>query len=358
MPTDFKQHFREETMRYTRGVWAIPLCACLVLVLQGQDPVFKLSVNVPVVSLEAVVKDSSDRPLTHLSLADFDIYEDGEKQEIRYFEPADNPRSILLIFDVTGVMDEQKSFMAKAMDAFFANVREQDRVAVGFMGPEFEMTMNFRKIEKSKPVNVKLPQQRMGSNLYESLSMAARRFGKEDTRKAIIAMTDGRETNMFNDTKRLGNVLDIKDDSDIKKRLEDARKRGVPYYFIALDTEPRFLGKYDMEYAFFKNADGYLRTSEYQNGQRSPTIAEDYLAGVRLRMERLADATGGRVLYPQNLNQVVGFFERISRELGYSYSLGYVPKSAANDGKAHKIEVRTKAGYKVEQSRTGYVGAK
>ena len=34
----------------------------------------------PVVALEAVVKDSNDRPLTHLSQADFEIYEDGQKQ--------------------------------------------------------------------------------------------------------------------------------------------------------------------------------------------------------------------------------------------------------------------------------------
>src|SRR5262245_58664841 len=142
-------------MRNPFWVVVLLLCALTVLAVQAQDPVFKLRVAVPVVSLDAVVKDSNDRPLTHLSLADFDIYEDGERQEIRYFEPAENPRSILLIFDVTGVMDEQKPFMAQAMNAFFANVREQDRVAVGAMGPEFEMLMSFRKLEKAKPPNVK-----------------------------------------------------------------------------------------------------------------------------------------------------------------------------------------------------------
>jgi VWFA-related protein len=344
-------------MRNPLWVVVLLLCALAVLAVQAQDPVFKLRVDVPVVSLEAVVKDSNDRPLTHLSLADFDIYEDGERQEIRYFEPAENPRSILLIFDVTGVMNEQKPFMMQAMNAFFANVREQDRIAIGAMGPEFEMLMNFRKLEKAKLPNVKLPPDRVGSNLYESLDMAARRFGKDDTRRAIIAMTDGRETYTFNEAKRLGEMPSLANDGDIKKRITAAQKRGVPYYFIALDTDPRFLGKQDYEYAFLRNPDGYMRTAEYGNGSRRPTIAEDYLAGVRLRMERLADATGGRVLYPRNLTEVVGFFDRISRELGYSYSLGYIPKASLDDGKLHKIEVRTKAGYKVEQSRSGYGGA-
>jgi hypothetical protein len=75
-------------------------------------------------------------------------------------------------------------------------------------------------------------------------------------------------------------------------------------------------------------------------------------------MERLAEATGGSVVYPKSLNEVVTFFERLSRELGFAYSLGYQPKTALDDGKVHKIEVRTKQGYKVEQSRTGYGGGK
>jgi len=97
-----------------------------------------------------------------------------------------------------------------------------------------------------------------------------------------------------------------------------------------------------MEYAFLKNPDGYMRTAQYGNGRRTPTIAEDYLAGVRLRMERLAEATGGSVVYPRSLNEVVTFFERLSKELGFAYSLGYQPKAALDDGKFHKIEVRTK----------------
>ena len=171
-------------MRHPRWLWAVPMCALLVFVLQAQDPVYKLTVNVPVVSLEAVVKDSNDRPLTHLSLADFDIYEDGVRQEIRYFEPSDTPRNILLVFDVTGVLESQKPFMVRAMEVFFANLREQDRVAVGAMGPEFEMLMSFRKLEKGKLPSVKLPPQRMGSNIYESLGMAARRFNHRPDRRS------------------------------------------------------------------------------------------------------------------------------------------------------------------------------
>ena len=342
-----------------RYCWlCVALLCSIAIVMQAQNDVFRVKVDVPIVTLEAVVKDSSNRPLIHLSQADFEIYEDGQPQEIRYFEAGEAARSILLVFDVTGVMENSATFMQRAVSAVFANTRDQDKVAVGAMGPEFEMLMSFRKIDKSKLPSVKLPPTRIGSNLYESLGMAARRFAKEDTRRAIVALTDGRDTHMFSETQRLGYPATIENDADFKNRLEDARKRAVPYYFIAIDTDPRYIGNYDYEYAFFKNPDGYMRTAQFANSKRSPTIAVDYLEAVKLRMERLAEATGGRVTYIKSIPEVVDAFDRLSRELGYSYSMGYAPKASLDDGKAHKIEIRTRAGYKVEQSRTTYGGLK
>jgi VWFA-related protein len=336
-------------MRRFGWLCATLLCS-LAVVIQAQDPVFKVRVDVPIVALEAVVKDSNNHPLIHLSQADFEIYEDGQPQEIRYFEAGEAPRSLLLVFDITGVLENSATFMQRAMGAVFANVREQDKVGVGVMGPEFEMLMGFRQIDKNKLPNVRLPGTRMGSNLYESLDQAAKRFGKEGTRKAIIAMTDGRETRMFTETQKLLAPPDITKDSEFKAHLANAQKREVPYYFIAMDTEPLYLGPHDIEYRTLK------RTAIPKG--KSSTLAEDYLAAVKLRMERLAEVTGGRVTYIKSLPEVVDAFDRVSRELGYSYSMGYYPKASLDDGKVHKIEIRTRAGYKVEQSRTTYGGLK
>jgi len=342
-------------MRLQRSIWVATL-ALLVLIagIQAQDAEFTLSLDASVVSLEAVVLDPSGRPLIQLNKEDFELLEDGVPQEIRYFGAAETPRSTMLLFDATGVMESQAPFMVKGINVFLANLREQDRVAVGTIGPQMDLLMNFRKIEKGKPTDIKMPASKIGSNIYESLDNAARRIAKEEGRKAIIAMTDGRDTLMFNETKRLGYVAELTNDSDFKNRLSTARKRAVPYYIIALDTDPRYMGKYDYEYAFLKNPDGYMRSPEYSNGMRSKNIAEEYLAGVRLRLERLADVTGGRVVYAKSIDDVVGLYNQIGLEMGYSYSLGFSPK-AANDGKFHTIEVRTKTdGLKVTQSRNGY----
>jgi hypothetical protein len=178
-------------MRRSQLLLAFPLVLLVTLVICAQDePIFRMRVDVPVVSLETVVRDPEGRPQIFLRKSDFEIYEDGQLQPILYFGAAETPRSILLAFDVTGVMESQGPFMVQAMNLFLANLREQDRIAVGVVGPEFEMFMNFRKYEKGSPVSIKLPKQRMGSNIFESLFMAARRFNKEEGRKAMIIMTD------------------------------------------------------------------------------------------------------------------------------------------------------------------------
>jgi VWFA-related protein len=342
-------------MRKVRFLWLVPVLF-VSIGLWAQDTVYKLKVDVPMVTLEAFVKDATERPVISLTPTDFEIYEDGERQEIRYFGAAETPRSVLLAFDVTGVLDKQAPFMVQGVNVFLANLREQDRIAFGIIGPEFEMLMPFRKMEKGKPVGLKVPKERIGSNLYDSLDMGARRFTKEEGRKAIIVLTDGRETQLFNETQRLGFVPAISDDSHFKKYLNEARKRGIPYYFIALDTDPQYITGTDMEYAYFKRPEGYMRSAQYGNGQRRPRIAEEFLEGVRARMEKLAEATGGLVIYPRSIDHVVALYTQISAELGYSYSLGYLPKSA-NDGQTHKIEVRLKdKNLKVSQSRNSYGG--
>jgi VWFA-related protein len=324
--------------------------------LNGQDNKGKASV--PIISMDAVVTDAAGKPVPTLKQSDFEIYDDGELQETRYFEAAENPRSVMMLFDVTSVLDKQQPFMIKGMNALYANLRDQDRVAVGAVGPELDVLLSFKKVEKGKSLNVKIPQEKSIANLYESLKRGARLFDKEKGRKIIIAMTDGRETYMFNETKRLGGVKDLKDDDDFKDFLEDARKRGIPYYFVALDADPRLITGDDTEYAYFTRPEGYMRSTEYANaGRANPKIGEEYLAGVRLRMEKLADATGGMVIYMRSLQDVPGFYSRISSDLANMYSLGYSPKPAAINGKPHKIEVRVKdKALKVMQTRTMWDG--
>jgi hypothetical protein len=72
-------------------------------------------------------------------------------------------------------------------------------------------------------------------------------------------------------------------------------------------------------------------------------------------MEQLSEASGGRIIYPAKLQDILSLYQQIGRELGTSYSLGYVSSNSARDGSLRRIEVRMRReGSRVTQSRTEY----
>jgi hypothetical protein len=72
-------------------------------------------------------------------------------------------------------------------------------------------------------------------------------------------------------------------------------------------------------------------------------------------MEQIAEVSGGRILYPQGIEEIIPLYQQIGRELGMSYSLGYVSSNTATAFR--RIEVRTRDGnFKITQSRAGYYG--
>jgi hypothetical protein len=86
---------------------------------------------------------------------------------------------------------------------------------------------------------------------------------------------------------------------------------------------------------------------------RDPAAAEDYRRETRRRIEVLAAASGGRVYFPKNLEEVASVYEQIGEELRRSYSFGYA--SDAKVGTTHRIELRvSEPGLRIVQSRESY----
>jgi Ca-activated chloride channel homolog len=310
--------------------------------LLAQEQPFRIRVDAPEVSLEAIVQDRNGRALTDLAQTDFEIYEDGQLQEITYFASAETPRSLLLLFDVSESTDSQRPFMVEAINGFLASLRQKDRIAIGAFAEDVRILMNWRGSEGGAR-DLRLPASQSLSNVYPALEKALGLFGNETARKGIIVMTDGRDTVFFKDIAAHRKILDISQDRNFQGLLQNIRKRGIPLYFIALNTDRnRALTPNDQEYVSL-------------GIQLGPAVADEYLVAVRERMERLSEVAGGRILYPRSLQEVAPLYEAIGRELGLSYSLGYAPRNRAADGKAHRIEVRVRReGVKVTQSRDTY----
>lgn len=315
----------------------------------AQESVYTLKVDVPLVSVDVAVLDRDGKPLNDLTVDDFELYEDGSRQHIRYFTPVSTPYNILLLFDRSGSTQHKWPLMQRAVASFIASLRKQDRIAIGTFDTEFQIQADWTgDREKALLALPELihPKSAGGTDLYAALERALRRqFQKTSGRRAMVVLTDGRDSSLYTHLVKKNWLPDPAADRLFQKALKASRQQRVPVYFVAFNTdknlEPNTIG-----------------SDEYRNLQvifpRSAAPGR-YLSQVRIRMEQIAEASGGRVLFPKHIEEIVSLYEQIGRELGMSYSLGYISSNPATNGAYRRIEVQTRKDIlQLTQSRSGY----
>ena len=327
------------------------LAATLVTtaVLAGQDPLYTLKVDVPLVTLDVIATDAYGKTVDTLAATDFEIYENGVRQEIRYFGPVSAPYNVLLLFDRSGSTQNKWPLMQRAVAGFIANLRPQDRLAIdGFDSDLVSLVKWGDGRERALAALAVLMQSKTGGSteFYRAIETSAtREFKGVSGRRAIVALTDGRDSGTYKEVVNRNRIVDSTRDRAFQKTLKTVREQRVPLYFIAVNTD-RNLEPNEPGGDEFRSLRMLYPRSE---------IPDLYLEQVRGRMEQLSAASGGRVLFPKQFDDVVPLFTQIGRELGTAYSLGYLASDKTGERSLRRIEVRTKdPALKLTQSRTGY----
>jgi VWFA-related protein len=320
-----------------------------VALVSAQEPDYTLKVDVPFVSVDVTVEDASGKTVNDLPREAFELYENGIRQQVHHFLPVSTPYNVMLLFDRSGSTQDKWPVMQRAVAGFIANLRPQDRVEIATFDYELQTQIAWTG-DRQKALLV-LPQlthgKRIGgTDFYGAVDRALRReFRKTNGRRALVVLTDGRDTSFYRELVTRNRLLDLKQDRLFQNVLKAARSQGIPAYLVAFNTDK------NLE---FNTSGG----DEYRSLRLifpNTTAPDLYLSGVRMRMEQLANASGGRVLYPERLEDIVPLYQQIGRELGTSYSLGYVSSNAATDGSFRRVEVRTRnADLRLTQSRNGY----
>lgn len=275
-------------------------------VLAAQDSPYTLKVDVASISLDVAVFDGSGTPVTNLSKEDFEIYEDGRLQQIQSFSPSASPYNVLLIIDQSGSMRSQVQFVSEAVNRFFANLRAQDQVEFAGFDNSVHLLIRWRSVRtgSKRVVNIGA-----GGNtdFYGALDWAAKELRKVRGRKAVLIFTDGEDYRIY----------DPKPDAAaFRKALDTVRRTKVPFHFVGLGA--------------------------------APGLGGDHL-------KRIAEETGGQAYFPKRIEEVVPLYDQISRDLGISYTIGYVSDKPARDGSYRNIQVVVPGKeLRTSASRTGY----
>src|SRR5262249_53053384 len=95
-----------------------------------QPPQVPFRAGIDLVSLNVTVTDGTAQYVTDLSQADFNVFEDGVKQEVTFFNKTNLPIALALLLDTSASMESKLPTAQEAAIGFARKLRPQDLAEV------------------------------------------------------------------------------------------------------------------------------------------------------------------------------------------------------------------------------------
>jgi Ca-activated chloride channel homolog len=276
------------------------------------QPSFRTAVDV--VSLNITVTDAGNHYVTDLTDKDFEIYEDGVKQDLVLFNRSNLPVALVLLIDTSSSMEDRMTFAQDAAIGFVRKLRPADLGEVISFDSRFETLQKFTNNTNSLETAIRKTVAGGSTSLYNALYVSLKDLKKvpaqseEDVRRqAIIVLTDGEDTS---------SLITFDDVMDLARRSETA------IYPIGLMADAPAQSK------------GF-REATYQ-------------------LRQLATDTGGRAFFPTDPKGLGGVYGQIYDELSSQYTIGYTSKNSRRDGSWRRLVVRVNRPSVTARTKQGY----
>jgi Ca-activated chloride channel family protein len=264
----------------------------------------RFSSGVQLVEVYATVTDAAGGPVLGLRREDFDVWEDGRRQEISAFASGEFPATVALGLDRSWSMAGRPLRLAKeASQAFLRQLTPQDRSMVVSISSDAEVIAPVEADRAHQAALIAALDPWGTTSLHDATIATLDRLSTEPGRQALIVFSDG---------------VDRYSQASAAAVIARARRSQALVYPIGLG-----------------------RT-------RAPLLTE------------LAVVTGGRSFWLKDINELDRTLATIAKELRSQYLLGYAP-SRALDGSApewRSIRVAVRDGGKGVRvrARDGYEG--
>ncbi|MFQ5349212.1 MAG: VWA domain-containing protein [Thermoanaerobaculia bacterium] len=261
-------------------------------------------VEVNLVELYITVTDRSAELVRDLMIEDFEVFEDGRKQQLTKFELVDDlPLTVGFAIDTSGSMVSALPVAKTAALDFLRSVmKPRDRAfALAFSDQPYLLmppTSDVSALEKTLT-----GLRSVGwTTLHDAVVTALYYFRGLRGRRALILLSDGDDT---------ASGVPFPD------ALEYGRRSGVGIYSIGLEVDR-------------------------------------FSTGVRRKLSRLSAETGGRVFHIAKPEDLAGVYQQIEAELRSQYLLAYTSDRPGGDGAYRTVEVKVRGGKLKARTTRGY----
>ncbi|MEZ5362125.1 MAG: VWA domain-containing protein [Bryobacterales bacterium] len=282
----------------------------------GSDALFRSDVRM--VNMMVSVTDNEGRPVTGLTGADFSVRENGDAQRVEFAGSEATPFNLAILLDLSGSARQDREHLRTAAEAFIRLAGKNDRVAIYALanGLFHVVSPLSNDHEKQLAETKRLPEISGASPLYDAITLAYARelWNRPGERNALIVVSDG----LDNQVSKQEAPSSVK----FSKLVKAAEEMNALIYPVFLRSAERFNPKFATK--------------------------------ARENMEKLAEASGGRLFPALSVEDLAPVFPEIEAELRSVYGLAYYPKDQDFNGKWRKVEIKVDKSRVNVRARPGY----
>jgi Ca-activated chloride channel family protein len=268
-----------------------------------------IRVNVDLISVSVRVTDKQTHDISGLTADDFDLFEDGRRQKISYFDTEKEPIALSILVDSSSSMEAgDKLDVAQGMlEELIGRSRLQDEISV----LQFtDHVVGFKQITREQRLLTfpsAISSESGGTAIYDAVASALCHLRtSKNLRQAIVVITDGADQHS-----RL----------KLEQLIGLVRSSRPQLFLVGFYSEP--------DYAIYKqseNAVTLVTGREIDN----PLIVFD----------RLARESGAEAFFPTTKKSLEQAASEISNILSTQYTLSYYPEGSTKALRHIKIKLK------------------
>jgi Ca-activated chloride channel family protein len=271
---------------------------------------------VDLVSLSVTVSNGNRRYVPDLNRDDFVVLEDGVPQELRFFARTGVPLALGLLIDTSASMGQMLASVQKAAIGFVRQIGPMDLATMIGFDDRIQTAQGLTSDHQALENAIRQTATGGSTALYNAVYITLKEMAKlprddrqNRRRRAIVVLSDG------DDTASLVSFDAV---------LELASSSGTAIYTIGLWPRQR-VGLQDNHHAQYV-------------------------------LRRLAEQTGGRAFFPQDMKGMATAYGDIREELANQYSLAYQSSNSRRAGEWRRITVRVNRPGVMVRTKKGYFG--
>ncbi|HKI01696.1 MAG TPA: VWA domain-containing protein [Thermoanaerobaculia bacterium] len=249
-----------------------------------------------------------------LEQGDFQIYDNGDAQEIVTFGRDELPLTAVLLLDTSESMREKElEAVRRGARAFLGGMKPSDEAMLALFSDRLLKFTPFTADKKVLGAAFADAHAAGGTAVNDFLYLSLKALDSRQGQRVVVLFSDGSD------------VHSVLPASEV---LWKARAGQSLIYWIQLGGQRK---SFTSAWRDYQGND-----QEYDN------------------LDKAVRESGGRILAVERPEELEGAFRDILQELRQQYALGYYPTTAKGDGKWHKVEVRVKGFAGRVRTREGY----